>query len=632
MPNDRLPTFQFEDGRQFVPSQRIEPDLPAFESLDLPELRTLVGEMWRDSYEAKRGEIERLKTCSLYYDGFHYTNAWLNRSNAPSNYCFSTVETVHPVMTEVKPRPEIMPRRSMEKRQADALNETATWLMDTSKFDEAIHLGARDKLKFGWNMWIISFDYRTGMPYPRNLSVFDGYPDPVARNMDELEHFIIGIPVATTRLKATFPGMAEYIKPDNIASPAYDVAVRPWQQLLENSHRFDGPGNIGSVLNFTGEKWVGGVLQPPPAATGSSALSLDTGEELENGRTTFLCQLFVRDDSLMNVRYLGDEMRPDGRTGNMVVQPGAHYDNPEPCCPSGWRLISITAGGELLEQPKPLDPCYDGLPIVMDSDYKSTDRFWPTGELDHIIPIQRRLNKRNVLMMRALDLAANPPIITNKDSGIPSDHDTVGAGEMIRINRGSDVKWLEYAGPSAQQFNMYGIDQRDIDTVAGVHDVQQGQRPAGIEAASAIRRLQEAAAGRIRGKETPAHRARAELLKKLMVCMGKKLQPGITFRATNGEMMGVSPDDLLAEYDIQFIPGSGTVLGRSDFEDKAFALFDRGAIDELALLEAVNWRGREEVFRRIVERQMLMAQAQAAGEAKSSSNGSGKKNPAETRR
>lgn len=603
-----LPTFTYANGRRFVAEELVPTGKAWWESLDEDELRTYVATCWQEAYEAKRAEIERLKLCSLYYDGFHYQTAWLNRTNPIFNYCFSTVETVVPMVTEVRPRPEIVPRGSMNPERIYRLQEFAGWLMDRDHFDDFVVASARDKSIYGWNMTLISFDFKSGLPYPKPLSVFDYYGDPSARTFDDATRHVLGSPVSTADLQARFPAYAERIQPDNLTSPAYDVHVRPWFEYLENAHRFDTPTAVSSSLHFAKES--------EPTPTSGTALAISTGGYREHGHTSFLIQVLVRDDTLRPVTYIGTEYLPDGEE-----HPGMHLEDHQASSKSGWVVIRMTAGGVILGPPEPLDDCYGGINLVMGRRYPRSDRYWSPGDLDHVIPGQREINRRRKGLARALDLAANPPIVTNVDSGLRSDQSTVEAGEILRIARGSDVKWLEFRGPGQQHFEMLGVDQRDLDTISGVHDVTQGQRPAGIEAAAAIRRLQEAAAVRIRGMENPAHRERALVLKKLMLCAGRKLRPSMMFKATNGSMLTVDHEDLLQEYDIQFAYGTGTVNGRADYEEKAFALFDRGAIDEPALLEAMNWKGRDEIAARIMQMKLAEMEINARAQADALKNG-----------
>lgn len=613
-PDRPLPTFAFEDGRTLVATDRIPGDsVSPFDTMNAQELRDYVLDLWRDAFDAKRAEMERLKMNSLYYDGFHYTNAWQNRVNPVANYTFSVTETVVAALTEMRPRPEIVPRRAgMTNDFIDKLSEAANWLMDVGKWDVAVGLGARDKCIYGWNCWIVSIDYKSGMPFVKNCSVFDVYPDPNGRNEDECEYFFLASAVSTMKLKATYPKMAAHIRSDGVASPSYDVIVRPWQQYLEDSHRYESPAALTGGLLFKKE----GESSPE----GHASL-VHTGETNPGARTTMLIQLIHKDDFLHKVMYVGEERSADGQT----VTPGMHHEEIEPVENSGWRLVTMTAEGAILDN-REIDDCFDGHPLVFDFDYRRTDRFYSVGEQDNVIPLQRRDNRRSALISRAIELAMNPPVVTNRDSGLPADKGTVAGGELLRISRGSELKYLEFKAPIDMIQNIQAMDARVMDTISGVQDVSQGQRPAGIEAASAIRRLQEAAQTRVRAKEPQAHDARARLLRKLMVCAGKKLQANIGFKGSSGAFINLNPPDLIDQYDIRFVPGTGTANGRAAQEEKAFALHAAGAIDEQELLTAVDWKNRQAVMERMAVRhaqelQIAMEQAKSGGGPSGQKNG-----------
>lgn len=599
--NDGLPIFQHDDGKIFLAESRHEMEAPGFGSMTAEDLRSLVGQLWQEAFEGKRAETERLKTCSLYYDGFHYLNAGLNRKNSVENYCFSTVETVWPLMTEVRPRAKISPRRPLSGNQGDVakrLRSAAQWLMDADDFDHAYGLGIRDILKYGWGWWFIGIDPNTGMPYPKNGSVFNLYPDPTATNEDEMEYFFISQPVSTVRLQSYFPAAAGVIKPDGVASPAYDVHVKPYLEYLENAGRYQTANIIDSAPAFYKEG------DPPPGNT--VPLVASTGSYREHGQSTFLHQLYIRDVSLMKVMYLGTLKIPQP-DGTFTVIPGMHHETKEPCCPSGWRVISMTYNGEFVEKPKTLDQCYGGTPVVFGFDYQQSDRFYPTGELDHAIPIQRGINRFNALLERAVELAANPAVVTNQDSGLPADISNILAGDILRVRRGSEVKFLEFKGPSESMFEVNTEKKKAMESVTGVQKSQQGERPAGIEAAAAIRGLKNAADNRIHGKEPCAARARSKLLKKMMLVAGKKLKEPFYFRGNDGQELSLTADEMLLEYDIQFEQGSGTDAGQQENLELYMNLFAAKAIDVQALLEAANIPDAKEIATRMMQQQMMEA-------------------------
>lgn len=608
--------MQLPDGRFFIAHKRIENDTDMLQGMSEEEFKGWFFSKFRDSYAAKRPETERLKMCELYYSGFHFLEPQMNREMKVTNFCFATVETVHPVMTEVKPRPEIVMRRQYGEDVATSIQEYAQWLMDTTEYDLNDHVNTREKLKYGWCVHLLVVDPKTGLCYPKPYSVFDFYKDPYARHEDEMEFFFLASPVPTSWLKEQYPEKANEIFSDNIASPAYDVLERPYfdafnaggsysslDTIIASSAYLETPmtvtGPNGTTTSSSGSSYGGG-----PLVTAEAGYMKNTG-------TTFLIQGFFRDRRNMAVHYMGDiaEKSEDGVT--FVHTPSAKAMRVyEPCSPSGWVCVPMTASGVMLK-PHAVDPCFMGIPIEIGRDYAQAGRFYCPGELDHVIPINRSINRRYNLLNRSLEYEAVPILVADTDTGIDIDQRAVEPGDVLKKVRGTDIRWLDFRGAASQQFEMLGLEKMDMDTVSGVHDVQQGRRPEGIEAAAAIRNLQDAAQTRIRGKEGPAFIERSRLLKKMMVATGRKAKGPIYFRGSNGQTRSIDPTLLCYEYDIRFAQGTGSVLGRAAGEEKFQNLYQLGLVDQQTALEKLGVQNIPTILQRIQAQQQIAAQQQA---------------------
>lgn len=603
----RLPRFQFANGDEFVSEHCDDPDVSPFDAMEPPELVSLIAALWRDAYEAKRPETSRLSLNSHYYDGFHYRDAWLNRTNPVENHIYAIVETLVSNTIAVKPRPEIVPEYgfSMDDELADRLQGYAASVMNTTRFDEAVELGARDKYIYGWNWWMVSFDYRTGMPYAVPRSVFSLYPDPAARNEDDAMYIQIADAVSTARLRATFPKAADRIHPDNKATPAYNAVIRPWFEFLGDAHEIGHPTIADSAMVVHAEG-----AQP----TEGTSLVFSEGDRMEHGTTTFVISTLIRDDAMVAATYYGTKRRrrPDGGFDEINAQ---KYSSPVPRCASGWWLVTMTSYGLFLEPPRKLDDCYLGLPLVMDRCERRTDRFWSRSPIDHIIPINRGLNRDNALIDRGTDLALNPPLLTDSNSGLARQLNggTVAGGDLLELSRGSDAKYLAFPGPASQIFARTSERRKSMRDVSMVQDSLSGARPPGIEAAAALRRLDENSLRVVKAKEQSANRARALLLRKLMKGAGRKLQRDIAFLAAHGDMEVLTSREIDTPFNIDFAVDTGTIEGRRDLEDKAFALFGAGAIDRAALLDSYRWPGRTKIELRMqmAEQNAMLMQAGA---------------------
>ena len=591
----------------FISTSRHAPTIPMFGSMTIDDLRSWVADRWYEAFEGKRAETERLKTCELFWAGFHYTDPFLNRVNPVTNFCFATVETMHPILTEQRPRPEARPRDVALDVDVDDIERYASWKMDATNFDQVCRVSVRDILKYGYCVVREFIDYDTGLSYPRHESVFDYYPDPTATNDSEREYFFIAKAVSTRRLAALFPNAMGEIQPDNIASPGYDVYVRPYFQVFKETNRFDGPSFISANL-FKRE----GETVP----SGGTPLVAGTGQHTEHGKTTFVLQMYVRDYSKMPVTYVGDRTiaDPDDPAGRPISVPHV-LTRQEPCCQTGWRVITMTAGGTFLEPPRPLDPCYGGVNIDVVRMHEVGGRYWTPGVLDHLIPLQRQYNRRSALLARALELSANPPIKTVGNTGLAANQNSVDAGEILKLKPGSNMEYLTFAGPGEEQFEQQSGLKQDMQIVTGDHDSVMGKRPAGIEAASAIRELQNAASVRIRGVAPVVMDGFASVLEKLLAADGLKAKDLITYYV-GGKPHSMDPKMLRYDVDIRWAEGTGMVAAKQDYEDRLLDLFDRGIVDAQYVIEAMDLPGGPEVAARVAQMQQQQLAAQAAGAAK----------------
>lgn len=564
-----------------------------------------------NAVRAKVPELQRLRTLELYYSGFHWEDPLTNRENAVRNFCFATVETVLPILVEVRPRPEIVLRRQYgDEKVADRLNDFAQWLMDVTEWDYVHAINGRERLKFGWAVNLLQTD-DDGLCRRMAFPVWDFYKDPAATTDDDLEHYFLARPVATDWLQSEYDDPQKYpwlfdwyddgreptsrIYPDNIVSPGYDALERPYLTAWTSGreHYFDPESIVASVARLESE---------PASEATTSLVRSGLAERRRNGRTSFLIQMFVRDRTHYEQSYTGViATRPAGAPPEQPYDhaPAARpHRKTAPCCPSGWRVIQFLADGTFLDT-KPLDACYGGRNIEIERDYPQVGRFYPPGELDNVVPINRSINRRTTMLNRALEFEAIPILLADTSAGPEIDNRAVEPGDVIRKQQGSQVEWMQVQSVGGQHFEMLSVEKMDMDTISGVHDVTEGRRPEGIEAASAIRSLQQAAQTRIRGKEVTSFNEMKRMLKKMMLATGRKAKGPIYYRGSDGETKSLDPGELLYEYDIQFAPSSGTVVGRAQTEEKILALHGNGLIDNQTALERLNVKGVPEILKRM---------------------------------
>lgn len=624
--------FEIDLGndRRFVARERLAGDAPLFGRIkNTDEGRSQVVQwvlnQFVDAVRAKLPQHREMVQNELYYAGFHWADPIANRNNAVRNFCFATVETVHPILTEMRPRPQAVMRGLYSINSADKINDRLQWLMDVTNFDYTKSVNEREKLKHGWCVYLLnvnSMGFCEALPYPG----YDFYPDGTATNDEEMDIYFLARPVQTDFLLDKFSDQKKYpwlfdemgkslIVPDNLTSAGYEALERPYLSQDVASHYSVGlepESIIGAVSRLE--------TNDPNGEAGQGSVQLvrvDGQERRSFGNTTFLIQCFVRDRTRMRVSYSGDicEPDPEGQLGEFMWSPSANpYARLEDTCESGWRCIQLTASGLLLDS-HPLDKCYGGRNIVIDRDYPQLGRFYGPGELRNIIPINRSINRRTTALEQSLAFETNPILVMDTGNGMELDNRAVEPGDVLRKTRGSEVKWLETPSPASHHFEMLAVEKQDMDVVSGVHDVTQGRRPEGIEAAAAIRNLQSAAQTRIRGKEIPGFIALRTIAKKMLMATARKLPANVAFKADNGNMEPWNIPDLLYEYDITFAPGSGTVVGREMQEEKVMALVQGGLIDRQTALERLNVKGVPDIMARLDAQNAIMPARPAGGVA-----------------
>lgn len=601
-----ITTQALADGSVFAATERHVPETPPFGHFgnDRDKLGAWVSEKWNLMYEMKRGETERLKTCESFYSGFHYVDPLDNRNNPVTNYCSSTVETIWPILTQARLRPEPVPRSPMDAQRIKRIRDFATYKMDTSGFDSVFRMCVRDLLKYGWCCPMLSWDSR-GASVARYLSPFDLYPDGAANDHD-LEMVAIARPASVRRLQAEFPQMAKEIRADNIASPSYSVMVQPYLENYTTGGRFSMPQFIGTMVARNA------VMEGQPAATTTAGYVADTGYLMPYGQTAFLIQLFVRDYSTMRVRYEG--VRHVMTSEGMVPIPHSMYVN-EPCSPSGWVMVPILANGAILNDPLPVDPCLGGLPFEIGRNYENGGRWYARGELDDVIPIQRDINRADVLIARALELQGNPPVKVTGDSRLMADRSSVEGGDLLRLRPGSQMEYLQPNSVAESHFERRAGRRQDIQIVAGTPDSLQGQRPVGVEAAAAIRQLTESGASRARAKGPEILDWAARFLKKMIRADAMKSEDVLYFRSSDGTDMWMRPEELMApDYDLRWARNSGDAQGEQDRIDLDKELFQMGVIDRDQVLEDLDYPDRANILNRMYARDLQMAVAQAGAQ------------------
>ena len=244
-------------------------------------------------------------------------------------------------------------------------------------------------------------------------------------------------------------------------------------------------------------------------------------------------------------------------------------------------------------------------PFYVARSYTDTECFWGYSQAETTGDIAQAIDELWRMVVKYLKLALLPPVIIPKDTNI--DKSQFAYIERLVLQPSSyqsaqGIRFLEMPVPPAWLFQAIDILVRFFDRTSQIEDVDRGDAPSGVIAASAIQMLQERAAVLMRAKI----RSVDSIIRNRGRCFISMLQ---NFHAdqevvnVSGTGMPVRGMDFL-DAEFAYIVESGSTVIKTEAEERqqASELFQLGAIDQVALLDAVKFRG----WRQVVER---MAQA-----------------------
>ncbi len=275
--------------------------------------------------------------------------------------------------------------------------------------------------------------------------------------------------------------------------------------------------------------------------------------------------------------------------------------------------------------------------------------FYGEGLVESLMDIQKMLNKVAQTIVEYMRLMSNPIWIADKTSGVNWEKVTNKVGLIIQKEAGTEVRRDIPPPIPGYIFEFFRLLQSFADSVSGVHDITQGRKPAGVTAAEAIETLQEAAHTRVRLKERNMQVSLSKLAK-LMISMvlqkyrapryhrvagpdaevprfvefgiddgqdGASLQVNRRSWDYDPEQGKYVPSKLESAqatkglFDVKVQAGTSMPFAKAAKSNLAIRLFEGQAIDQKALLNALEWDKADEVINRMGEEKKLAAAATA---------------------
>lgn len=527
------------------------------------QLVSIVQTKYNVAYNAKAELHKEWKDCWAAYDGSYFkVDAPSYKAQEQSNYVFSTIETVIPVMMSGNPKFIALPNREQDYPKSEVIQKALDYEWQrTRMFTECVK-GIRDLLVTGnialglfWN----GKKDGIGQIEPMLLSPFNVFVDPKATCVDDAEYM----------------GYACYKNVGEVVSQYPD-----FKELLEASTSVPQYED----LNF-----------------GKDA------SQYRSDSTILFVEMYMRDYST-EITY-EEEQDESGKTQKYEVRKMKY--------PEGRRII--IAGDVLLYDGE--NPYIGGkFPFRICKCYEVPGQFWGRGEAYNIISPQKYRNTIINSIIESAELMSNPIWILDKNSGVEKNSLTNRKGLVVRKNPGTEVRREQPPAMPAYLQDIIQLLSQDIEHISGVYDVTRGERPTGITAAAAIQALNEQAQGRIKLKVQILEQFLGELaamwLERIQQFWETKRDVRILGADYKVSFAKIDRDDVDGDFDVIVAAGSTMPINKAariqQFVQLAQTQAEDGLpmIDRQTVLENADLQNLQEVLQRFAQIKQQQQQAQ----------------------
>jgi len=306
--------------------------------------------------------------------------------------------------------------------------------------------------------------------------------------------------------------------------------------------------------------------------------------------------------------------------------------------------VAVVAGGVLLEHKTYVYPKY---PFAIDWLYPNEESGYGYSDAHDMLLPQLILNKLNEIGIEGHSIHSVGNWVTDEGNiRNPQQFQkfaTTG-GAILPVVDASRMKRELGGGVSGSLFNHYNQEQRAMEAVSGRIDITQGRAPRGIRAASAIALLLQQAAGRIRQRSRSVASYVEQVIDLVIMNIGHFYTDERLIRVDGiddkPKWLTVTKDsfvryknyvdlngnqiqeEFIPQFDIIVNVGSETPTSKVYYAELATQLYDRGIIDEIALLEVLDFpRWRQALERRKKAEQEAMQQQMQASAMQNNAGG-----------
>ena len=524
----------------------------------------------RDAKKRKSKVSSRWSTFLKFFLGKQWGSNRSWKKDISINYCFGMVEAQLPLLTDGRPQVKFLPTEEGDITKVETFEKLFRFYWNKEEMDAEIEKMVLCGLIFGTGIgkvyWNPKRENNMGEVEVESISPYYFYMEDGVESIDKARWVIHAEPRTIAQVQAQYG-----------ISPKHDWQVsapEEEQSLDEINLTFSRNTSLGDVgysvedMGWLAENWK--------------------GKDLDQLRKVLVIEYWEKVDvPIPNEMGIPMEMTQE------VIQ----------------RYTVIGLNEKVLLGPETMPPSCSQFPFFAFIDYRQPGKFWGIGDIEPLIPLQREYNKRKTQIIEMFGLMSVGRMLLPIECGVDPDSITNQQGEIVPyVATGGHMPTLMFPVQPPNAFFKHQEEiKKDIEAVAGIYDVTQGRTPKGIQAASAIANLQEAAQTRIRLKARHLDEAIRNLGRIL-------LEHFVTFyKATRfirifgwdgqPEIIPLRMQELLGpdgniKLDILSESGLTMKMTRDEREKRALELYQAGILDDVAVLEEIEYAKKDALMQR----------------------------------
>ena len=540
------------------------------------KIRIGLPEKWRRAYAVRRNQPWKAKS----------TKVPLASANLLYTHTQRTVNT----MTDNNPTFNVTAIGETTPEQADILADmeraAEQWWNDQEQQDvlETSCLNG-EQYDIAIEKVIFNPELEFGLGEVETINIdpfcFGWYPVKLAdaRNLQNRDALLYFKASSVRKLRAEFPGLADKIKPcsDLIA----ELQIEERREITGNKSDRGGlmvrlASVIKEVMNFV-----------------SSA-----GDDQDEEETIEL-ELWVRDHTRIDDGNGGKRPKYTGEirylrlcAPDIVLE---DRDNPN---------INKNLPDDLARQTY----LYDKFPFAAINPVKDTSNAWGMGDYEQLDPLLMEINKAISQFILEKDRTTRKKLVNPKDSGVENE-DLNNFVSVIRPTSkltAEGIRWLEPPAVSADYQAAIALFKELFFLISGTFDIDQAQTGGrDVIAYKAIAALLE--------RQSTMHRGKIRAYQRLIRERGRMYvshlmnfyteDRWIEYKDASGKRQSkrINGNKMILAIRVNVVSGSTMPTSKVQHREEAVELYREKAIDQVELLDRLDWPNRAEVVERMMQ-------------------------------